>query len=36
MNESVLSVPLPNAATGVGALKAAARVWFLIAVAGQW
>ncbi len=36
MNESALSVPLPNAATGLGALQAATRVWFLIAVGGQW
>ncbi len=36
MNESALSVPLPNAATGIGALQASARVWFFIAVAGQW
>jgi uncharacterized membrane protein len=36
MNESVLSVPLPNAAAGIGPLKVATRVWFVIAVAGQW
>lgn len=36
MNESVLSVPLANTATGVGALQGAARLWFVIAVAGQW
>ncbi|MBC8024909.1 MAG: DUF2306 domain-containing protein [Steroidobacteraceae bacterium] len=36
MNESVLSVPLPNAAAGIGALRVTSRVWFLIAVAGQW
>jgi uncharacterized membrane protein len=36
MNESVLSIPLPNAAAGIGALRATSRVWFLIAVAGQW
>jgi uncharacterized membrane protein len=36
MNESVLSVPLPSTATGAGALQASARVWFLIAVGGQW
>jgi uncharacterized membrane protein len=40
MNESVLSIPLPNATTGTaagaGALQTAARAWFLIAVAGQW
>jgi uncharacterized membrane protein len=36
MNESVISVSLPNASVGVGALLLAARVWFFIAVAGQW
>jgi uncharacterized membrane protein len=36
MNESVLSVPLPNAAAGTGALRVTSRAWFLIAVAGQW
>ncbi len=36
MNESVLRVPLSSAATGVEVLQNVARVWFLIAVAGQW
>jgi hypothetical protein len=36
MTESVLHVSMSNPAAGVGTLQAAARVWFVLAVAGQW
>jgi uncharacterized membrane protein len=36
MNESALNLPMFRPASGVASLQASVRVWFALAVAGQW